>query len=59
MLIITFVGLQMIMLLLGLENKGIEEINISNAIVWHRTIYSFIGWDYMFFYKKKSIKMKI
>jgi hypothetical protein len=34
MLIITFVGLQMIMLLLGWgKTKGIEEINISKAIL--------------------------
>ena len=56
MLIITFVGLQMIMLLLGWgKTKGIEEINISNAIVWHLIFTLSIALGYMFFYKK-SIK---
>ena len=46
----------MIMLLLGWgKTKGIEEINISKAIVWHLIFTVSIALGYMFFYKK-SIK---
>ena len=61
MLIIAFVGLQIMMLLLALGRvKGIEEINISKAVIGHLVFTVSISVGYIFFYKKtfKNINVK-